>query len=337
MILIITSEFDPHADSVIYALQELGEYEYIRLDLETAFTHFNIGINISNGRALNWYIQSKSNNSLSINSDNLRAVWWRRSTAFYKTDHLTLPTTDTIDEIETYWMLRYLIESINPIFFTLGHPYQMRLADNKIKQLIMAKECGFLIPETIMTNQINSLTDFINNKERVIIKPINSNIVIHSETLEEISLKTSVNKTEVLKDKIKFNKTFSLFSQYAINKLSDIRVTVLNRKIISCKIDTSSLPINEVDWRPNTFDYNHSIIDLPEVIEQKIFKFMNFMNIRSGYFDFGLDAENNYWFIECNPNAQWLWIELKTGYKISFDIARQLIDTKNTICKSLLK
>jgi len=337
MILIITSEFDPHADSVIYALQELGENEFIRIDLETAFTHFDFGINFNYGKTPYWFIQSKLNSKLCVNSENLSAVWWRRSSAFYKTDHLTLPTIDTIDNVETYWMLRYLIESINPIYFTLGHPFQMRLADNKIKQLIIAKECGFLIPDTVLTNQFDNFNDFINNKENVIIKPIKSNIVIDNETLEEISLKTSVNKTDELIDKINFNKIFSLFSQYAIKKLADIRVTVLNRKIISCKIDTSSLPTNEVDWRPNTFDFNHSIFDLPETIETMIFKFMDLMNIRSGYFDFGLDSENNYWFIECNPNAQWLWIELKTGYKISFDIARQLIETKNTSCQQHLQ
>jgi hypothetical protein len=57
---------------------------------------------------------------------------------------------------------------------------------------------------------------------------------------------------------------------------------------------------------------------------------MKLMDIRSGYFDFGLDALGDYWFIECNPNAQWLWVEIKTGHKISFDIAKQLIETQKT-------
>jgi glutathione synthase/RimK-type ligase-like ATP-grasp enzyme len=330
MILIITSEFDPHADSVIYALKELGENEFIRIDLETAHFNFDFGINIENGKPVYWYIHSKSNKKLYVNSESLSAVWWRRSTAFYKTDHLTLPTIDTIDNIETYWMLRYLFENLNTSYFTLGHPIQMRVAENKIKQLIAANECGFLIPNTVITNHSNDLNNLLKNQEKIIIKPFKSSIVVDNETLEEISLKTSINNTVILKEKICSNKTFSLFSQHAINKIADIRVTVLNKKVISCRIDTSPLPENEVDWRPYTFDYNHSIFNLPKSIEKKIYEFMNLMNIRSGYFDFGLDSENNYWFIECNPNAQWLWIELKTGYKISLEIAKQLIETKKS-------
>ena len=329
MILIIATEFDPHTDSVIYALRELGETALIRLDLETAFTNFDFGINMSNKKDSHWYIQSKVNTELRVDSENLRAVWWRRSSAFYKTDHLTLPNLNTVDSVETYWMLRNLIESLNPIYFTLGHPHQMRLADNKIKQLAIAKECDFLMPDTLLTNQLNELNTFIKHQDNIIIKPIKLSIVL-DDTLEEVSLKTSVNNTDTLRNMMNDNKSFSLFSQNVINKLADIRVTVLNEKIISCKIDTSSLPKNEVDWRPNTFDFDHFIIDLPKVIENKILKFMDLINIRSGYFDFGLDSKNDYWFIECNPNAQWLWIELKTNYKISFEIAKQLIETKNT-------
>lgn len=62
MIVIITSEFDPHADSVIYALQELGFTDYIRIDLETAHKHFNFTIKI-NVDCFDWSIKSKHNPS----------------------------------------------------------------------------------------------------------------------------------------------------------------------------------------------------------------------------------------------------------------------------------
>jgi glutathione synthase/RimK-type ligase-like ATP-grasp enzyme len=43
-----------------------------------------------------------------------------------------------------------------------------------------------------------------------------------------------------------------------------------------------------------------------------------------GCFDFIVTSNNDYIFLECNPNGQWLWIELETGYEISKIIAENL-------------
>jgi glutathione synthase/RimK-type ligase-like ATP-grasp enzyme len=205
----------------------------------------------------------------------------------------------------------------------------MRNANNKVQQLFTALNCGFIIPCTLLTNNAFALNGFIEDKNEVIIKPIKSTIVTDTNSTE-MSLKTSLNKADLLQEQIKEFADFSLFTQSKINKIADVRVTVLNKTIIACKIDTSTLPQSEVDWRPNTFDFNHTIIELPKTLEQSIFRYMEAMNIRSGYFDFGLDSTGNFWFFECNPNAQWFWIELKTGFKISFEIAKQLIATKKS-------
>jgi hypothetical protein len=329
MILLISSEFDPHTDSVIYALRELGEYDFLRLDLETAQDNFDFHISIANQSMPTWSISSKADPILTVNSRNIKAFWWRRSTAYFNSSHLNLPSIETIDKVESYWMLRLLVESLDSKYFTLGHPFVMRNADNKVKQLFTAINCGFTIPSTLLTNNAVSLNGFLECKKEVIIKPIKSSIVT-TENSKEISLKTSVNKSEILQQQLNEVTDFSLFTQSNIDKIADIRVTVLNKTIIACKIDTSTLPPFEVDWRPNTFDFDHTIIELPKMLEFSIFRYLEAMNIRSGYFDFGLDSLNNFWFIECNPNAQWFWIELKTGFKISFEIAKQLLATKQS-------
>lgn len=48
------------------------------------------------------------------------------------------------------------------------------------------------------------------------------------------------------------------------------------------------------------------------------------MHINFGCFDFIVTLDNDYVFLECNPNGQWLWIELATGYDISKVIAKNL-------------
>ena len=48
------------------------------------------------------------------------------------------------------------------------------------------------------------------------------------------------------------------------------------------------------------------------------------MGLNFGAFDFIVTPDNKYIFLECNPNGQWLWIELLTGQKISEKIANAL-------------
>ena len=336
MIVIIANEFDIHVDSVIFALQELNYKNYLRIDLETVFDRFDFGIEITND-SYNWFLQSKSDKNLIIYEDSIKSIWWRRASSYFNTNHIDLPNSDTLDNVESYWTIRYLFESFHEKFFPLGHPIKMRTANNKIKQLEVAKQVGFKLPESILTNNKNFIENSsLKSKEKLVIKSIHSTIVLDSLTKKELSLKTSLNNKDEIFKKLEESDSFNVFTQTAIDKIADIRITVINNNIIACKLDTSTLLNTEVDWRKNTFEFEHEIIELPDDIKIKIYEFLKFMDIKAGYFDFGLDINGNYTFFECNPNAQWLWIEFKTKYKISHIIAEALINKNITYeCNSL--
>jgi hypothetical protein len=44
------------------------------------------------------------------------------------------------------------------------------------------------------------------------------------------------------------------------------------------------------------------------------------------WWDLYVTPQNEYVFLECNPNGQWLWIERQTGMKISTAIAECLMN-----------
>jgi glutathione synthase/RimK-type ligase-like ATP-grasp enzyme len=324
MILIVANEFDPHVDAVIFALREIGEERFMRIDLETALHKFDFSIRFGQDRSLNWEIRSKAVPQLNVDNQSLSAVWWRRSSSQFRTDHLTLPSSETLDSVEAYWKLRFLLESIDTAFYPLGHPLVMRSAENKIKQLKVAEACGFDIPETILSNRREIILDFLSDKETAIVKPFKSVVVQEKDSDQERSFKTAVCSTAEIKQLITPDQSVSLLVQNLVKKVADIRVTVFNECIIPCRIETRNLPPGEVDWRPDTFSFEHKISEIPDALKNKIRLFLNTMGLRSGYFDFGLDEAGKYWFFECNPNAQWLWIEVKTGYPIAIEVARQL-------------
>ncbi len=47
--------------------------------------------------------------------------------------------------------------------------------------------------------------------------------------------------------------------------------------------------------------------------------------LRFGAFDLAEDAEGQLWFLECNPNGQWGWIESATGLPITDAIVSELL------------
>lgn len=52
------------------------------------------------------------------------------------------------------------------------------------------------------------------------------------------------------------------------------------------------------------------------------------MGLNFGCFDFIVTPSLEYVFLECNPNGQWLWVELATEQRISEAIAEFLAQFK---------
>lgn len=51
----------------------------------------------------------------------------------------------------------------------------------------------------------------------------------------------------------------------------------------------------------------------------------NELGLSYGAIDFVLTPDNNYIFLEINPNGQWAWIENETGLNISDSIINELL------------
>lgn len=99
---------------------------------------------------------------------------------------------------------------------------------------------------------------------------------------------------------------------------------MLPHATVGAKIHLDALPPGEVDWRPTTMDHLHEIIEPPPDIEEKCRAMLTELGIPWGAFDFIVDDSGKWWFLECNPNGQWLWIQQKTGENLAQHFAREL-------------
>jgi len=220
--------------------------------------------------------------------------------------------------------LRYYISDI----FSIGSISYDRVAASKMLQLKVAKELGIQVPATCFSNQKDSIIKFAKEFEYLSIKPIDSNSIWLGDEVEYVFYAQKV-KSELLNDLSidSFNQTVSFVQNYK-DKQFELRVTVVCDKIFACKIDSQILDDDKgkVDWRQG-YDYGlkHEIFELPDSISDFCLKFLARMKLNFGCFDFIVTPSNEYVFLECNPNGQWLWIEEETGMKISLAIAEAFL------------
>jgi glutathione synthase/RimK-type ligase-like ATP-grasp enzyme len=81
------------------------------------------------------------------------------------------------------------------------------------------------------------------------------------------------------------------------------------------------------DWREG-YDFGVKFTEMPldPVLIKKCKAFLDQLDLNFGCFDFIVDENENVFFLECNPNGQWLWIEEDTGMDISGAVAEWLIN-----------
>ena len=108
-----------------------------------------------------------------------------------------------------------------------------------------------------------------------------------------------------------FNQTVSFCEDY-IEKKYEVRVTIMGSHIFACKLDSQEQKedTGKIDWRQG-YDNNlkHEMILLPNEVEAFCRSYLRTLHLRFGCFDFIVTPEDEYFFLECNPNGQWGWIE----------------------------
>jgi len=97
-------------------------------------------------------------------------------------------------------------------------------------------------------------------------------------------------------------------------------VTVVGNKVFATAIHSQDHNETKIDWRLwdiiTDIDLKHTKIELPSDISEKCINITKSFNLSFSAIDLILSKDNEYYFLEMNPNGQWAWIEEKTGYPI---------------------
>lgn len=317
MIIILTNKDDVTVDFVVRELQRKG-IEYYRLNTEDIPKNVAVDFSITENKFL--LLDRVKNIIIDLNT--VSAVYYRRA----QISNLTYMNKVNMQE-KKYLRgeLAYLIEGIYKFLdnrYWLNNVYRIREAENKIYQLQIAQEIGFDIPDSALSNNFRTVNN-IGDKYRgdCIIKPIKSgNIdpissdkIIFTSKLEENFLKE--------KDRIE---EFPIYIQRNIHKKCDLRCIVIGEKVYCAEIDSQLYEDSKIDWRKEKGVLPHTIHELPDNIKRKCIAMTQRLKLQYSAIDLILDEYGDYIFLECNPNGQWAWLEIRLGFPISTDIVRML-------------
>lgn len=186
----------------------------------------------------------------------------------------------------------------------LTKPYILRKCENKIYQLEYAIKNNILIPESFIGNSDKGLLGI--KDRRNIIKPITTGKVYHEDYCE--LFQTSY--FDAYGEKIKLT---PVYIQNYVNKKYEVRLTVVDNQFFCVKIIAGDL----VDWRKSYSSNQYEEIIVPDIIRDQVTKMMSVFNLNFGAFDYIVTENEKWYFLEVNPNGQWLWLEKKLDLKIS--------------------
>lgn len=315
MVLILTDQFDSHADVVITKLIEANvPYFRFNLDVESlkySYISFEMGA---------WKVVAPTGQ---ICTDEVSCVWCRRPFV-----ELTLQEQDCHEIDFRIWKNEWnktLLGFYNhlknlPWLNPLRKAYK---GENKYYQMELAQRVGFFIPDTIVSNEKKELQSFARVHNGAILKLMAQEIYSFGENdfrgfytnrIDEGSLSIFGEHSEN-----------PIVLQEYIDKKFEVRYTVVGKKHFVCRIDSQSSSQAKSDWRRYDIPHTpHISIEPPVDIREGVDNLMGLLGLEFGALDFIVTPEDKWVFLEINCMGQWLWIEQLTGLAISDAITEWL-------------
>lgn len=197
---------------------------------------------------------------------------------------------------------------------------------NKIRNLVLAKAAGLVVPETLVTNDPSELNSFLKRFQKVITKPFTQN----SFSFRISNYKVYISSTTAIMTPIvehpKSEKMLpSLFQQY-VEKKYELRIFYLNGDFYAMAIFSQADRLTRLDFR----NYNPTSpnrcapFKLPDCIKAKLHNFMVSAELNCGSIDMICSPDGAYVFLEVNPVGQYQWLERNCNYFISKHVAELL-------------
>ena len=314
VVLIVTAPQDETADAVIAHLRDRS-CRVVRFDLGDFPSSLRLGARNDGDR---WDGRLMID-SVPVEFDAVRSVYYRRPGRFafppglspgdaaFAMTEARLGFGGTFSSIPARWV---------------NHPARVAVAEYKATQLTTAVDMGLRVPRTLITNDVAALRAFAAEVDQPVLCKTFSSLMVTEDGVPNSVFSTVIDPSAV--EPREFEVTAQLVQEW-VPKQFDVRVTMVGTRpypaAIHARADSA-----RVDWRADYDALSYEPIDTPTEITAALQRYMARFGLLYGAFDFVVDADGEWTFLECNSNGQWLWIQDETGLPIASALADLLVD-----------
>lgn len=304
-VLVLTNLDDPTADFVIAELYDRG-VPVVRFD--SGDFPASLSCSAAIGGCTDSWSGSVQTPSRHAALGSVRSMYYRRPSGF------CFPHLDKQDERFAVAQARYGLGGILaslPGCLYVNHPNRIGDAEYKPAGLAAAVAAGFVVPPTLITNVPDDAREFIEEHGPAVFKPISVPLLVVDGRAQTVPVAEVV--AEEIDDSV--TGTMHLF-QKRVDKVADVRVTVIGEQIFAVRIDSGLL-----DWRTDYGTHTYTPLVAPPAVERATRAYLKHFRLVFGAFDFALTDAGEWVFIECNPSGQWAWMEPPTGLPMTSALA----------------
>lgn len=310
MILLLTNRHDVTTDFVVAALRRRGS-PYVRMNTEDLLRSWRVTWKTSGWHAVD-------GRGRTLQSRDVAGCYYRRPRAPHPVDG-TAQSAGSFATREGGALLRGLLADTTATW--VSEPRAIEAAEDKLLQLRTAKGLGFTIPRTVVTNVPDEARAFVLSVDAAIVKPLSSGNLCDEPP--QLAYTTELRRDQDLDDV----ELAPHLIQEGVQKLADLRVTVVGDRTFACRIASQAHRSTSLDWRRAVnegIDLDHTLVELPASVEAMCVSLVRTLGLRFGAIDFA-ETREGVTFLEINPNGQWAWIEQRTGAPVADALADALL------------
>jgi glutathione synthase/RimK-type ligase-like ATP-grasp enzyme len=210
---------------------------------------------------------------------------------------------------------------LNSMFQKLSCPWINTLdstnrSDDRFTVLQFAKQTGFKIPDTMISNDGGELRRFYHEHNgQVISKVLNHHNIVsngnrysifsHYVTKEDLSLLTDLEPSPFM-------------FQEMIHHTREVRITTVGSELFATELDLTDkkMPVYDIH-RIGVDNIRKYAISIPDDYKEKCIHLIDSLGLSYGTIDLVQGIDDEYYFLEVNSVGDWYWIEKCTQQPIT--------------------
>lgn len=318
MILAVSHRDDLHALAVQHAVRSRGSQDL----------HIVESDNVSGRRGVSWSSHRDeeagtpaatllTSEGISVPVEEAASLWWRRPKA---DQEITAHAGNAHERSLVNNDCRGALGGILAASFRgqwISLPEATDRAADKVYQLSVAREAGFRVPRSLVSQSREDVIAFTRSVERTIVKPVVGarGPALYTRWLDAPDTIPASS----------FEVCPAMYQEY-IKGRRHIRLNCFGEQMYAALIETDAL-----DWRPN-LNVPMSPWPVPEDLRRRVSTVLRRLGLRMGVMDLKLTPEDEPVWLEVNPQGQFLFLEPLTGEPLTEHFADFLLSAATAPC-----